>query len=69
MDKTIRKVIDLKAQRLETYRYWQGRTSIERMEAVTQIVKDAYFAKGIDLEQRPPNRSLVRIERPSWKAI
>ncbi len=69
MDKTIRRVTDLKEQRLETYRYWQSRSCAERMEAVTEIVRDAYLAKGIDLDHRTSDKTLVRAERPNWKAI
>jgi hypothetical protein len=69
MDKTLRRVTDFKAQRLETYRYWQSRPCAEHMEAVADIVRGAYFAKGIDLDLRPSNRTLVRVERPNWKAI
>jgi len=69
VDKTIRRVTDLTAQRLETYRYWRSRTGAERMEAVAEIVRDAYLAKGIDLELRPLDKTLVRVERPAWKAI
>jgi hypothetical protein len=69
IDKTFRRVTDLKAQRLETYRYWQSRTCAERMAAVEEIVRDAYLAKGIDLDHRPLNKTLVRAERPNWKAI
>jgi hypothetical protein len=68
-DKTIRRVTDLKAQRLETYRYWRSRSCAERMEAIAEIVRDAYRAKGIDLDLRPSDKSLVRVERPNWKAI
>ncbi|MGA3134674.1 MAG: hypothetical protein ABSC88_01645 [Terracidiphilus sp.] len=68
-DRTIRRVTDLKAQRLEAYRYWRNRTCAERMEAVAEIVRDAYLAKGIDLDHRPSDRTLVRVERPNWKAI
>jgi hypothetical protein len=69
MDKTIRRVTDLNAQRLETYRYWRGRTCAERMEAVAEIVRDAYLAKGIDLDHRPADKTIIRVERPHWKAI
>ncbi|MGD0789611.1 MAG: hypothetical protein ABR898_16680 [Terracidiphilus sp.] len=68
-DKTIRRVTNPKAQRLETYRYWRSRTCAERMEAIAEIVRDAYRAKGIDLDLRPSDKSLVRVERPNWKAI
>jgi len=68
-DKTIRRVTDLKAQRLETYRYWRTRTCAERMQAVAELVRDAYLAKGIDLDLRPSNKTLARVKRPNWKAI
>jgi hypothetical protein len=67
--KIIRKVTDLKAQREETYRYWQGRTYAERLEAVAEIVRGAYLTKGIDLEMRPTDKTLVRAIRPTWKAV
>jgi hypothetical protein len=38
------------------------------MEAVAEIVRSAYLSKGIDLEHRPTNKTLVRVERPNWKA-
>jgi hypothetical protein len=54
---------------LETYRYWQSRPCAERIEAVAEIVRGAYLAKGIDLELRPSDKTLVRVERPTWKAV
>ncbi len=68
MDKTVRRVTDLKEQRLETYRYWRRRPVAERMEAVAEIVRDAYLTKGIDIEARGVDKTLVRVEIPSWKA-
>jgi len=68
-DKTIRRVTDLKVQREETYSYWRSRTCAERMAAVEEIVRSAYLAKGIDLDHRPSDRTLVRVDRPNWKAI
>jgi hypothetical protein len=68
-DKTIRRVTDIKAQREETYRYWRSRTCAERMEAVAEIVRSAYLSKGIDINMRPTNKTLTRVERPHWKAI
>jgi hypothetical protein len=67
-NRTIRKVTDLKAQRMETYRYWQSRTAAERMDAIEEVARAAYFAKGIDLDRRSPSRKLIRVERPDWKA-
>jgi hypothetical protein len=63
MDKTIRRVIDFKEQQAETYRYWQGRTVSERMDAVAEIVRDVYRMKDIDLDARPMDKTIVRIER------
>ena len=68
VDKTIRKVTDFTAQRIETYRYWQSRPAAERMDAVEEMVREAYFAKGIDLDLRPSDKTLIRVKRPSWKA-
>jgi hypothetical protein len=67
--KTIRRVTDFKAQREETYRYWRSRTYAERLEAVTEIVRDAYLTSGINLETRPIDKTLVRVVRPGWKAL
>jgi hypothetical protein len=66
--RTIRKVEDFKAQRMEAYRYWESRTPAERMDAIVEVVREAYFAKGIDLDHRPSDRTLVRVLRPNWKA-
>ena len=66
--RTIRRITDLKAQRMETYRYWQSRSAAERMDAIEEVVRNVYFAKGIDLDSRPPNKTLVRVVRPNWKA-
>jgi hypothetical protein len=66
--RTIRRVTDLKAQRMEAYRYWQNRTAAERMRAIDEVVREAYLAKGIDLNLRPSNRNLVRVVRRNWKA-
>jgi hypothetical protein len=53
---------------METYRYWRGRSAAERMEAVADIARGVYLTKGIDLDSLPPNKTLVRVERPFWKA-
>ena len=68
MEKAIRRVTDLREQAAETYRYWQNRTAAERMEAVAEIVRDVYLTKGIDLDSQPTVKTLVRVERPSWKS-
>jgi len=59
----IRRITDLKAQDAETYRYWQNRTTSERMEAVAELTRDAYASKGIDIDAQRSKRSLVRIQQ------
>jgi hypothetical protein len=68
-DRIVRRVTDFKAQREETYHYWRSRTIAERIEAVAELVRDAYFAKGVDVEKRAPDKTIVRVERPGWKAV
>jgi hypothetical protein len=67
-NRSIRRVADFKAQRIEAYRYWQNRTAVERMNAIEEVVREAYIAKGIDLDSRQPNKTLTHIVRPNWKA-
>ena len=68
MDKTIRRVTDFKAQRLETYRYWRSQSVGDRLSAVWDISESAYaFAaafKGAPLhDEQRPNRTITRIQR------
>jgi len=67
-DRTIRKITDLREQRFEAYRYWQSRSAAERMDAIEEVVRDTYLARGIDLDSRPADRTIVRIDRSDWKA-
>jgi dimeric dUTPase (all-alpha-NTP-PPase superfamily) len=67
-DKTVRRITDLKAQRMEAYRYWRSRSAAERMDAIEEVVRATYFAKGIDLDSRPSDKTIVRVDRRSWKA-
>jgi len=67
-EKTIRRVSDFKSQREETYRYWLSRPIAERMEAIDEIVRSAYLAKGIDIDALASDRTIVRVVRAGWKA-
>jgi hypothetical protein len=69
MDKTIRRVTDIEEQQAETYRYWQSRPVSEKFAAIDEIVRAAYRFKGIRVEEMPSSRTLVRVERPNWKAL
>ena len=63
-NRSIRWITDRKEQDAETYRYWQSRTTTERMEAVAELVRDGYAAKGIDVDAQRSKRTLVRVQRP-----
>jgi maltose-binding protein MalE len=63
-DRTVRRVTDIEEQEAETYRYWQSRTTAERMKAIDEIVKDGYAAKGIDVNVQRSDRSIARLQRP-----
>ena len=66
-NRTIRRVTnvaEMKAAQAENYRYWQGRTIAERMEAIAEIARGIYLTRGIDVDTLPSNKTLVRIERP-----
>lgn len=52
MDKTIRKYTDFDEMKADEYRYWQSRPVWERMDAVEELVRDAYALKGIEIPPR-----------------
>jgi len=62
--RALRQVTDLIGQQAETYRYWQSRTTAQRMAAIDEIIRDGYAAKGIDIDAQRSDRSIVRIQRP-----
>ena len=68
-DKTIRRVTDLKAQRLETYRYWRSRSVGDRLSAVWETSEAAY-AFAAAFKGTPPHdehgfkRTITRVLRP-----
>ncbi len=68
MDKTIRRVTDLKEQQAETYRYWQSRSSSERFQATWELSRDQYGnynrQRGIPEHVEGSARTLTRFERP-----
>lgn len=64
MDKTIRRVTDLKAQQAETYRYWQSRPPAERFLAIWETTAAAYAFKGVRYDPtRRSEATLTRLER------
>jgi hypothetical protein len=69
MDKTIRRITDFKSQREETYRYWQSRPISEGIETLTDVVRTAYRAKGIDVDSLTSDKTIHRLELTDWKAV
>jgi hypothetical protein len=63
MDKTLRRVTDLKEQQAETYRYWHGVPPGDRLKAVWELSASAYSFKGVRFDGARPERTLVRFER------
>jgi hypothetical protein len=64
MDKTLRRVTDLKEQQAETYRYWQSRPIEERFMAVWEATAAAYDFKGTHYDPtRRSEATLTRVER------
>jgi len=68
IDKTIRRVVDLEEQQLETYRYWQSQPVGVRLSAVWDASEAAYaFAaafKGVPADDaRKSERTLTRVQR------
>jgi len=64
MDKTIRRVTDLKEQQAETYRYWRSRPTAERFLAVWETTATAYAFTGVRYDPtRRSEATLTRVER------
>ena len=59
----IRKMTDRRAQDAETYRFWHGRTPAERAQAVFELTRDGYAAKGIDVHVERSERHIASIQR------
>jgi hypothetical protein len=66
MDKTIRRVTELRQQRAENFCYWQSIPPGARLAAVFEVSADAYAFKGVrHADGSRLQRTLVRIQRPS----
>jgi hypothetical protein len=59
----VRQIIDRRAQDAEAYRYWHGRTPAERAQAVFELTRDGYAAKGIDVHVERLERHIASIQR------
>jgi hypothetical protein len=63
MIKIIRKIADREAQQAETYRYWQSRTPAERAQAVFELTREGYAAKGVDVHVERSERHIASFQR------
>lgn len=58
-----RVVPDLKAQKAETYRYWQKKTIAERFAAIIETTAQAYAMAGKSFDaSRRSERTFARIQ-------
>jgi len=57
----IRIVTDPKAQRAESYRYWQSRTIAERFAGVIQATQDAYALAGKSFDASHRSERTLRV--------
>ena len=63
MDKTVRKVTSFEEQEMETLRYWQSRSTSERMNATWDFTLEIYRMKGLVKDGQRLQRSVVHIQR------
>ena len=68
MDLTIRKYTSFDEMKADEYRYWQSRPVHERMDAVEEMIRDAYALKGWEIQPDVPRlqRPFVRLPCP-WR--
>jgi hypothetical protein len=68
MEPILRKYTSLEEMKADEYRYWQGRTARERLDAVDEMIEAAYTLKGwkgrpdVPRSQRP----FIRLPIP-WR--
>ena len=63
MDKNIRKYTSFDEMKADEYRYWQGRPLHERVDAVSELIREHYAMKGALPNVPRLQRTLVRFER------
>jgi hypothetical protein len=68
MQPIIRKYASLDEMKADEYRYWQCRPLHERIDAVEEMIQDAYALKGWEIEPDVPRlqRPFVRLPCP-WR--
>ena len=62
MEMTIRKYTRFEDMKADEYRYWQSRPVHERVNAVSELTREQYAMKGVDVPRL--QRTLVRLEHP-----
>ena len=68
MDKIVRKYTSFDQMNVDEYRYWQSRPAHERLDAVEEMIADAYAIKGwkVDPDEPRLQRPFVRLPCP-WR--
>lgn len=65
---SIRRYTEFAEMKADEYRYWQGRPTHERLDAVDEMIETAYALKGWKVEPDEPRlqRPFVRLPVP-WR--
>ena len=68
IEMTVRRYTNFADIKSDEYRYWQSRPAYERLDAVEEMIEEAYAMKGWKLEPDVPRlqRSFVRLPCP-WR--
>jgi hypothetical protein len=61
--RTIRRFNSHAEQELETRRYWRGRSTVEKFQAVAEMMESFCKMRGIDVHAQGPKRFVVRVQR------
>ena len=64
MEKTLRIYASQKEMKADEYRYWQRRSTQERMDAVAEITLAIFALKGATADVPRLQRTLVCLQRP-----
>jgi len=59
----IRRYASLEAMKADEYEYWQKQPAHVRMDAVTELTREAYILKGIPFDTLRLQRTIRRIKR------
>jgi hypothetical protein len=61
--RAVRKFASHAEQEQEDRRYWLSKSIAEKMEETAELVRYAYWLRGIDVDAQGSDRTIVRVER------